>query len=118
MSNGLNVDGENGAGSQLQHPISCRTKHRKIQGPATTYCHSHHVDLCFQGELNDLLIWFSDAHCCFNLEGLAGLRWNQSIELLLRSRYGLFLLSRSWNLIQHVQQGELRVVLRRRRDRI
>src|SRR6202047_763783 len=92
--NGSNVDGENGAGSQLQHPIGCRTKHCKIQGPATMHCHSHHVDLCLHGELNDLLIWSSDTHCCFNLESLAPLGWNQSIELLLRSRYGLVLLSR------------------------
>jgi hypothetical protein len=40
-SNGSNVDGENGAGSQLHHPIGCRTKHRKIQGPTATHSHSN-----------------------------------------------------------------------------
>jgi hypothetical protein len=40
-SNGSNVDGENGAGSQLHHPIGCRTKHRKIQSPTATHSHSH-----------------------------------------------------------------------------
>jgi len=45
--------------------------------------HGHHVDLRFQGELNDLQVWFSDAHRRLNLEGLAPLQWNQFIELLV-----------------------------------
>src|ERR1700722_16961332 len=56
------MDGENGAGSQLHHPIGCRTKHRYIQGATATHSHGHQVDLRFQGELNDLRVWFSDAH--------------------------------------------------------
>lgn len=38
---GSNVDCENGAGSQLHHPIGCRTKHRSIQGPTATHPHSN-----------------------------------------------------------------------------
>src|SRR6266404_1143463 len=79
---GLRVDGENGAGSQLHHPIGCRTKHRYIQGATATHSHNHQVDLRFHGELNDLRVWFSDARRRPNFEALASLRWNQLIQSL------------------------------------
>src|SRR5882672_6624978 len=112
------MDGENGAGSQLHHPIGCRTKHCYIQSAAATHSHSHHVDLCVPGKLDDLLVGFSDAHRRLNLEGLASLWWNQLIQSLCRYRHGLFCLGRTWDSFQHVQQCELRVVLCCRRDRI
>src|SRR5260370_22601270 len=112
------MDGENGAGSQLHHPIGCRTKHCYIQGATATYAHTYQVDLRFQGELNDLRVWFSDPHRRLSLEALASFRWNQSVELLRRSRYGFFRLGWPWNLLQHVQQGEFGIALCCRGDRI
>jgi hypothetical protein len=61
MTNGSNVDGENGAGSQPHHPMGCRTKHRNIQCPTATHAHRHQVGLRFQGKLNDLPVWRSEA---------------------------------------------------------
>jgi NAD(P)-dependent dehydrogenase (short-subunit alcohol dehydrogenase family) len=60
--------------------------------------------LRFQSELYDLPVWFPDPHRRLNLESLASLRWNQFIELLRRRSYSLFLLGRTWDLFQHVQQ--------------
>src|ERR1700681_506417 len=82
-----NVDGENRAGSQLEDAMGCRTKDGKIQGAAATHGHSHQLGLPFQGELNDLLVWFADKHGCFDLAGFAPLRRHQFIELLRRCRY-------------------------------
>src|SRR5260370_12034632 len=112
------MDGENGAGSQLHHPIGCRTKHCYIQGATATYAHTYQVDLRFQGELNDLRVWFSAAHRRLNLEPLASFRWNQSVELLRRSRYGFFRLGWPFNLLQNVPQGELRILLCLPRDHL
>jgi hypothetical protein len=115
---GSNPDGENGAWSQLQHPIGCRTKHREVQGATAAHSHSHQVDVRFQGELNDLLVWFSDAHRRLNLERLAVLR----VESVYRVASWLSLWPLpSWpdlGLLQHVQQGEFGVVLLCRRDSI
>ena len=108
---------ENGAGSQLHHWISCRTKHGEIQRAAATHSHSHHVDLLRQGKSNDLLVRLSNAYRCLNPEGFAFLRWNQLLESLGRCRDDLFRPRRTGVLFQHVQQRKLGVVFRRRLNR-
>ena len=45
------MGGENGAGSQLHHPIGCRTKYCQVQGTTTAHSHSHQAGLRFLGNL-------------------------------------------------------------------
>jgi len=91
---------------------------REIQATAATHSHYRQVDLRFLGELNNLLVRFSDPHCRRNFYGLAPVRRNQFFQLLRRCSYGLCRPGRTWDLLQYMQQRELGVVLRRQRDRI
>ena len=75
------MHGGNRTRPPLQHPVGCRSKHGQIPGPTTAHSHHRPIDLCLLGELNDVLVRFSDTHRRLDLERLAFLGWNQFIEL-------------------------------------
>ena len=109
---------KNRAGSQLNDPIGRRTKHRKIQCTTATHRHNHYVDLCLRGKLDDLLVGMSRAHNNVDPARIGPFRWNQVIQLFDRRRCRFINTAPVRDLLDHVQQGELGVVLCGQGDRI
>src|ERR1700687_3370190 len=113
-----NMNREHRTRPQLYYSVSGGTKDGCVQRTSTTRSHDHEVGLCFDGELNDLLVWLAESYYHLDDAPLSHFGHNGFLHLDCHILSCAFELCQPRDIFQHVQQRKFRAVLLGHRDRV